>query len=156
MSRYASRTKTASNKSKGEIEHLLEKYGAVQIVTATDGKQAMIMFDIGDGPQMRRVRFKLDLRVENDVAKTATGLRRTGLALKQAIEREQRVRWRGLLLLIKSKLVAVTENKVVFEDEFLAYIMLPDGQTVAEKVSPLISKAYESGRMPKLLSLLPD
>lgn len=38
-----------------------------------------------------------------------------------------------------------------FEVEFLANLVLPNGQTVADDVLPKVAKGYESGKMPNLL-----
>lgn len=48
-------------------------------------------------------------------------------------------------------MIAVEENVVTFEQEFLEFIVLPNGQTVGEYVRPQIAAAYASGTMPKLL-----
>lgn len=37
-----------------------------------------------------------------------------------------------------------------FEDEFLAFICLPSGQTMADVARPAIADAYASGSMPAL------
>jgi len=54
-------------------------------------------------------------------------------------------------LVIKAKLEAVESGISVFEDEFMANIVMPDGRTVSEHVRPRIATAYESGEMPPLL-----
>ena len=46
-----------------------------------------------------------------------------------------------------------SEMENEFEDEFLAHIVLPNGQTMGEFAKPQIAQAYDSGEMP---SLLPD
>jgi hypothetical protein len=38
-----------------------------------------------------------------------------------------------------------------FEDEFLAYLVLPNGQTVGDFTRPQIAKAYENNQMPALM-----
>ena len=73
---------------------------------------------------------------------------------KQVEKWEQacRQRWRALALVIKAKLEAVESGITTFEDEFLAHIVMPDGQTVATHIKPRIAEAYEGGRM---LALMP-
>jgi hypothetical protein len=56
-----------------------------------------------------------------------------------------------LALVIKAKLEAVDSGITTFEDEFLAHIVMPDGQTVASHIKPGIAAAYESGTMTPLL-----
>lgn len=38
-----------------------------------------------------------------------------------------------------------------FEQEFMAHIILPNGQSVGDYVLPQIAAAYEGGSMPRLL-----
>jgi hypothetical protein len=54
-------------------------------------------------------------------------------------------------LVIKAKLEAVASGITTFEDEFLAHIVMPDGQTVATHIKPRIAQAYETGSMQALL-----
>jgi len=52
---------------------------------------------------------------------------------------------------IKAKLEAVEAGIAVFEDEFMANIVLPNGSTVSQFMLPQIAQAYESGNMPNML-----
>lgn len=73
---------------------------------------------------------------------------------KAAIEfggKPARQRWRALALAIKAKLEAVETGIATFEEEFLNYIVLPDGVTVGEFIRPQIETAYATGTMPKML-----
>jgi len=54
-------------------------------------------------------------------------------------------------LVIKAKLEAVEARITVFEDEFLAHIVLANGETAGEYMIPQIEAAYQSGRTPPLL-----
>ena len=51
----------------------------------------------------------------------------------------------------KAKLEAVETGITEFEDEFLAHIVLPNGQTMGEFAKPQIAHAYDTGDMPPLL-----
>lgn len=42
----------------------------------------------------------------------------------------------------------------VFEDEFMANIVLPGGQTVGDFMKPQIEQAYISGTIPSMLPML--
>jgi hypothetical protein len=52
---------------------------------------------------------------------------------------------------IKAKLEAVAAGITIFEDEFLAHIVLPGGQTVAETIRENIAIAYREKRVQPLL-----
>ena len=70
-------------------------------------------------------------------------------------EQAVRQRWRALALVIKAKLEAVEAGISEFEDEFLAHVMLPGGQTVGEWMRPQVAEAYLTRQMPPMLPMLP-
>jgi hypothetical protein len=152
---YASRTEVTSDKTRAEIERTLIRYGASEFAYAWSANEARIAFAIAD----RRILFRLPMPDRNSKAFTHTpgkGLRRAPEAAEREYEQAVRQRWRALLLIIKAKLEAVEAGIVTLESEFLAHIMLPDGSTVGEHVSPRIALAYESGRVPELLPGAPE
>lgn len=69
-------------------------------------------------------------------------------------EQACRQKWRALALVVKAKLEAVESGISEFEEEFLAHIVLPDGQTVGRWMQPQIADAYGSGKMPPMLPAL--
>ena len=82
--------------------------------------------------------------------------RRTPDKAYHAWEQACRSLWRSLLLCIKAKLEAVDSGIEMFEDAFMANIVLPDGRTVGELMQPQIDQAYISGGMPQgIAGLLP-
>jgi hypothetical protein len=62
-------------------------------------------------------------------------------------------RWRALSVVIKAKLVAVEEGIVTFEEEFGMHMVLPNGSTVAEHITPYIDQAYLEGNVAPLLQI---
>ena len=62
-----------------------------------------------------------------------------------------RQRWRALALVIKAKLEAVETGIATFEQEFLAYIVLPNGQSVGDTAIPAIEAAAAGKDLPPLL-----
>ena len=60
-------------------------------------------------------------------------------------ERAERQRWRALLLVLKAKLESVESNIETFENAFLAQIVMPGDQTVADLVGPHIIDAAVLG-----------
>lgn len=101
----------------------------------------------------RRVRIMLPLPDQGDrrYARTPTGRARTADAARSEWEQDVRARWRALALVVKAKLEAVASGIVSFEDEWLAYTVLPDGRTVAEHAQPMIADAYATGEVRQLL-----
>lgn len=143
MTTYAKQTTVSPEKSRGEIEATLTRYGASKFMYGWQGDQAVIAFEAHG----RRIRFILPL--PHSIERGPKGRRLKNP--KQALERETRQRWRALALCIKAKLEAVESNIATFEDEFLPYTMLPNGMTVGEFIQPQIERAYETQTMPPLL-----
>ncbi len=150
MPRYAENTAVSSESSRNEIERTLARYGAQQFMYGWDHESAVIMFRAYD----RNVRFRLPLpdRKSKEFTHTpARGTLRSAQQAEMAWEQATRQRWRALALVIKAKLEAVEAGITEFEDEFLAHIILPSGQTTGEFIRPQIAAAYSRGEMPALL-----
>lgn len=153
MTRYASKTEVPVVNTKAEIEAIVEKYGAGQFLSGWSGECAVIGFTMAE----RQIKFVLPMPDKTDKAfthfKNSGGylqLRADGPALA-AWEQACRSRWRALLLVIKAKLEAVEIGISTIENEFLANIVMPNGQTVGEMAREPIAIAYQSGKMGNLL-----
>lgn len=131
MPQYAKNTNVSSELSRIEIEKILVRYGADT-----------------------QVKFILPLPKIEDFRLTPTGRHRTDKSQYDAWEQACRQRWRALKLVIQAKLEAVECGISVFEDEFMANIVLPGGQTVGDFMKPQIEAAYETGRLPAMLPML--
>jgi len=149
MTRYAQNTDVSSDKSRNEIERTLTRYGATAFGYGWQEKNSVIMFEA----RGRRIKFVLPMpsRKDKEICETATGLPRAQAAVESAYEQAVRQKWRALALCIKAKLEAVEAGITEFEEEFLAHIVLPNGQRAGEWMRPQIATAYESRKMPPLL-----
>lgn len=150
---YAENTSVSVEKSRGEIERILTRYGARQFMYGYNEVEAVVMFVVAVDENVRQVRFKIPLPDKDDpkFAKTPSGRRqRAPDQMLAEWEKAQRQRWRALALVIKAKLEAVETGITEFEEEFLAHIVLPGGQTVGEFIRPDVKLAYETGKMPPL------
>jgi len=152
--RYAKETTVSSEKSQAEIRAILNKYGATKFGYIEEELRAAILFEIHG----RRVRFVLPLpsRTDDAIVKTAHKNRyyrrtRSIESQRAAYEQAIRQRWRALTLAIKAKLETVESGIATFEEEFMAYVLLPSGQTVGEWMTPQIEASYSNGQMPPLL-----
>jgi hypothetical protein len=150
--RYAENTSVTSEKSRGEIERTLARYGADQFSYGWDANRAMIMFRAHE----RLIRFVLPMpdRTAREFRLTPTGRDRSQSQAEQAWEQACRQRWRALALAVKAKLEAVEAGISEFEHEFMAQIVLPDGGTVGDWMAPQIEQAYQTGLMPSALPAL--
>lgn len=156
MSRYAAKTSVPVERSRHEIESTLARYGAEQFMYGWNADGAMIAFVVETASgQRRQVNFRLPLPAKDlrEFTHHSRG-RRTPTESERLWEQACRQRWRALLLVVKAKLEAVESGIATFEDEFLAYIALPSGQTVSEWISPQIEASYEQGIMPSALPML--
>jgi hypothetical protein len=151
--RYATDTNVAIDKSRAEIERMIIRYGATATAFMTAVDHAIVCFEANN----RRVMFKLPLPRRDSTEFTYArinqhaGKPRTLSGATTAWEQACRQRWRALALVIKAKLEAVESGITTFEDEFLAHIVLPDGETVGDAIKPRLKTIYETGTMQPLL-----
>lgn len=148
MPTYAKDTTVSAERSRAEIETILDRYGASKFAYMRDEHVAVIGFSV----HQRSLRFVLPLPDKNDFQMTPGGKRRTQNSINEAYEQAVRQRWRALTLVIKAKLESVESGIETFEQAFLGNIVLPGGQTVAEWMIPQIASAYNTGAMPPLLT----
>jgi hypothetical protein len=111
-----------------EIERLVKKYGAKGFASAWQEQAARVEFLC----QNRHVRLTI-----STVNKSA---------------QDERQQWRALLLLVKSKLVAVDAKIVTFEQAFVGDIVMPGtNKTVWETAREPLRLAYASNASVPLL-----
>ena len=151
MGRYAKDTSVSVDRSRAEIEKILQRYGAdcFGYAHARSGA-AQIEFQ-ADG---RHIRFFLPMPSADDdeFVLTTTGNRRSESAAWSAWEKACRQRWRALALAIKAKLEAVECGITEFDEEFLAHIVDPaTGKTVGQAIRPQIEASYMSNEPQPLL-----
>jgi hypothetical protein len=146
---YAKDTEVPVEKSRAEIERLLSQHKCSKFLAGVDhdAHRATVQFQAHN----RIVKFEIALPDPADPKyKTMKNsyLQRSAEGVRKVVAQEERTRWRALLLVIKAKLEAVESNIATFEDEFLAHVLLPNQQTVAEYIGPTVAQIYETGRMP--------
>lgn len=135
--KFAEGTEVPASKSETELRQILLKNGATQIYSGWDEKQGVV---IGFTVENRMV--KLSVPMPTDLRGTVK-------------EREERRRWRCLVLALKAKFTVVEAGISTFEREFFADIMLPDRRTIGDWVAPQVADIYKSGKMPGTLLLGP-
>jgi hypothetical protein len=149
---YAESSTVSSGKSRDEIERTLQRYGADQFMYGWQESNAVVAFRMQD----RRVQFVVPLPARDDkqfteyLSRGKVWLRVPETAMK-LYEQAVRQKWRALLLVIKAKLEAVDAGISIFENEFLANIVLPGGALVGDHVRPAIAAAYATGTIQPML-----
>jgi len=146
---YATNTVVPVEKSRAEIERLLMQHKCTKFLAGVDREthRAAVQFHAHD----RVVKFEITLPDPTDPKYRKiknSYLQRTQAGVDKLVEQEERTRWRALLLVIKAKLEAIESGIATFEDEFLAHVVLPNDQTVAQYVGPLVAQIYKTGTMP--------
>jgi hypothetical protein len=148
--RWSARAGPAVAKSRAEIERTLERYGATAFMYGSQADRAIVGFEMND----RNVRFVIPLPDRNSQQFTHHERgRRTESASRELYEKAVRQKWRALALVVKAKLEAVESGISVFEEEFLANIVLPGGKTVYETTRGGIETAYQTGKVTALLQI---
>jgi hypothetical protein len=146
--RYASTTTVSSEKSRGEIEKVLMRYGAEGFMYGWQGASALIAFQINK----YHIRLLVPMPKKEDFRLTESGRReRNTDGMLAAWEQATRQRWRALLLIIKAKLECVESGISTLEHEFFGDIVLPNGKTIISELTPQLESAISNGSMPKLL-----
>ena len=147
MGKFAEGTEVQPERSRMEIEGILRRYGAEQFVSGWDSTRAVIGFTAHG----RQVRFFLPMPTIDEIPERDGSGRTVNRVSKLAAE--ERRRWRALALAVKAKLEVVDSGIATFEEEFLAHIVMPDGRSVGEHVTPALDEVYTDGRIRPLLAL---
>lgn len=140
MSALAHSSPPPIEKSRQSIERLLRTHHAEDFLYGTRGGHALISFRMHNW----QLRFYLPL------PDNPTGMPTAASVLAKR-EHACALRWRGFVQLLKVKLETIAVGASTFEQEFLAYIVMPSGDTVAQEVVPRISQAYADGSVEGLL-----
>jgi hypothetical protein len=148
--RYASATTVPVDRSKAEIERMLQRYGASEVASGWKSDKALIQFRMRE----RVIRFVLPLPAKSEFTQTPNGRERhSEFRVCEKWEQGCRQRWRALALTIKAKLESSESDIETFESAFMAQIVMPNGKTVAEEILPAIEQAYSTNKMPKVALL---
>ncbi len=147
---YAETTSVPVEKSQIEIKKILTKYGAAGFVFGEKPELALVSFEM----KKMNVKFILPLPILQP-SESKWNQKKGLFYSKNKLDQELRRRWRCLLLAIKSKLECVDTGITTFEQEFMAHIVLPGGQTVGQAMIPQIEQSYKDGKMPPLLGYQP-
>lgn len=156
---YAQGTGVSVEKTRAELDTLLGKHGASSRAILTDdaADQALVVF------VLRGLKYKLVLPLPKRAEHATRSLPPGGWRWssdrqkawrEKAWEQACRERWRQVLLLVKAKLELVRLGVTTAEHEFMADLVLANGETVHHALGAEIARALADGSMP-LLALPP-
>jgi hypothetical protein len=148
-SKYIRGASLSCSALQAEIEQMLTGCGACHFRVVSERGKAAVAFSSGEH------QFRLVLPNP-----AATDLPRAGVhdplqpdsrgqGSKTALD-ATRHSWRELSSLIRAKLEAVSAGIVTFDEEFLAYMLMPGGGTVFQAASPAIASSYAAAGRPRL------
>tara|TARA_R100001086_G_scaffold245787_3_gene177163 strand:+ start:4440 stop:4904 length:465 start_codon:yes stop_codon:yes gene_type:complete len=149
MARYAQNTQVSADRSRGELEKVLQRYGAEAFAYGTERTHAFVAFRVSG----RSVRFSIQLPdiEDQEFTLTPTGRERAPAAIYAEWEKATRQRWRALLLVVKAKLEAIDSGISSFEQEFLAWIVDAQGRTLGDTLVPQLDRIASGSSPLKLL-----
>ena len=151
MSQYARNTSTSIERSKGEIERTLRRYGADNIVTGMSAAQGLAFVAFHYRRLPLRIRIPLPPADDERFSRSVGGKRkRTPDRARTEWEKACRQQWRVLLLLIKGNLEAVENGVMAAEEVFLPWLVLGGRVTVFDNVREGIADALQSGQLKAL------
>lgn len=146
---YATTTSVDVDKSQGEIKRTVMKYGADRFGVMEDREGGYVMFEY----QGLMIQMKVPLPDRNDFKKTEQGRSRASSVIDKEYDQALRQRWRALLLAIKAKLESVELGISSIEEEFMAFIKMPDGQSIGDHLIPQLQEIAKTGKMPKMIGM---
>jgi hypothetical protein len=149
--RYATNTSVSVEKSRGELERILQRYGATGFGYVTQGSRVAIQFQVWqDDERPRNVRMLMEMPDPDSREFTHTeakNLRRSNEQQQALWEKACRSRWRALNLVVKAKPEAIEAGISTFDQEFLAHMLTGDGRTVYEHVQDQLPSLDAGGSM---------
>ena len=147
MAKYAEGTTVSVADSKQEIERTIKRYGGDMVSFGWGNERTAV---IGFRHSERFVRIEVSLPGIEDPEFAKQGFRDSTPAEKQKrFDMEEKRRWRVALLRIKAKLELVQDG-TPFSEEFMPYLMLPEGGTVKSQIMSRIDEEYQTGHTPSL------
>lgn len=152
--KYATHSNVSSSASEGELKTLILRAGAKNVFSGQGDQGAVITFELKD----RRITFELPLpspELFNTRKVRGKVVANTVDQKHRLWEQACRSKWRALVLSVKAKLVSVESGVELFEEAFLAQIMVPGANGKAQRMGNVaikaIAQAYTGGTLPPLL-----
>jgi hypothetical protein len=148
--RYADETEVPAEKTRAELDGLLQRNGATQRATYIDDASGTAAIGFTLGGRMMRLEVKIARASSTDAPANRGGVTIEAWVRNRNAQAE-RSAWRRLLLVVKAKLELIADGGSTVEREFLADILLPDGRTVHQMLAAPLGEAYATGQIPTRL-----
>ncbi len=148
MPNYAKNTSVSVSQSQIEIQSILRRYGADRFGSMEDKNNAYLMFEYNG----LLIQIQVPMPKRDEFITTPTGRKRTESQINREYDKAVRQKWRALVLAVKAKLEAIESGISTLEKEFLAFVVMPDGNQLGDHVIPNLKQIAETGKMPKMLT----
>lgn len=140
---YAEGTEVPVERSRFEIERMLQRAGALKVGVMSEPGAATVYFHSKDGWD---VQLRILLPTASDALKVKD---RRGWVLGEAkrqewLDQRAREKWRQLAFVLKAKLTSLDLGIETFEQVFLAHLVL-GGRPVGERLLPAVRAAKQKG-----------
>ena len=138
MSRYAASTAVPVERSRSEIERVLERYGCSRFGIMNEaGGSALLYFEHAERSFQLAVRVPPQAKFQSEAK----------------WQQERRRRWRVMVLTLKASLEAVASGLATFEEVFLAHVVIPGtAKTLGQALIPKLDALYAGKPLPALLA----
>ncbi len=146
---YAKGTETTVERTRAELEAMLIRYGASQRIVGENDETSEAW--VGFTMQARQVKLTIPLPKIEDVKFPKAARDKSEARKRKLLEQSKRERWRAVVLLVKAKLETIALGLSTVEREFLADLVLVDGQTLHGALREDIRKMYVTGAPPRFL-----
>ena len=143
---YAQGTCVGEDRSRAELQFILERFGADQFGYQNDKttRTAAIAF------RFKGVHFvfRLPLSRPDDkrIRFSPSGRLRINSQVELLMREENRRRWRSLCLAVKAMLVGVEDGIFEFGQVFMPYMVWGDGRTTWQALLPTVEECLKAGR----------
>lgn len=140
--RYASGTEVTVDRSQQEIVRTLHRYDVETYAFGAQKGSVALTFELRGNP----IRINLPIApkpLADDKYKAANG---RWVSRLPGWEQEVKETWRALLLVLKANLEMVERELISVEQAFMAWLVLPGGETLGEMVLPKYAEALASNR----------
>ncbi len=133
---YMETTEIPPEQTIGEIQRVLARYGAEQVLTEfADGEVVGVFFKISYAG--KAIPFKLPCRFE-PLLKILNGRRRSSLQEKHLVDDQaqaKRVAWRQIYRWVEAQLALVDTQMVTVVEVFTPYIQMKNGETLYQQLA---------------------
>jgi hypothetical protein len=148
MKAYASGTSVSAERSRAEIETLLGKHGATQrAIAVNDDEQVAHVHFLIHG-----YKYRLEIPLPKPADRPASWSyyspdqkRQWEASTARLLSQKTKERWRAIVLVLKAKLEMVQLGLSSVEKEFMADLVMANGQTMHHEVAEALSRSLATG-----------